>query len=78
MFATKPYYTAGHVEIRAQANDARPQISSGAIVHELRTYQLKTKYEVHESWWKNGILLFISAVRFHPPSKERGISRSLC
>ena len=49
MFATKSYYTAGHAGNHAHGNNARPQISSEAIVHELRTYQLKTKYEVHES-----------------------------
>jgi hypothetical protein len=60
MFATKSYYTAGHIEIYAQGNNVRPQISSEAVVHELRTYQLKTKYEVHESLmekWDSSVYL---------------------
>ena len=72
MFVTKLHYTAGHAEIHAQENDVRPQISSEAIVHELRTYQLKTKYEVHESLmekWDSSIYLRFA---FIPPLKRVG------
>lgn len=48
MFVRNLCHTAGHAEIYAHGNDAKPKFFSGAIVNELRTYQLKTKYEVYE------------------------------
>ena len=72
MFVTKLHYTAGHAEIHAQGNDVRPYISSETIVYELRTYQLKTKYEVNEfliEKWNSFIYLRFA---FIPPLKSVG------
>ncbi len=72
MFVIKSYHTAGHAEIYAQGDFIRPQISSEAIFVELRTYQLKTKYEVHESLmekWDSSIHLQFA---FIPPINSVG------
>jgi len=76
MFATKLYYTVGHTEIQAFEESASPQFSSEAILDELGTYQLITKYEVNEPLMEKWGSFVCSAVRYHPTSKECGISRS--
>ena len=72
MFVTKLYYTAGHAEIHAQGNDVRPQISSEAIAHELRTYRTKQRYEVKESLMGKWDSSIYPRFAFIPPLKSVG------
>jgi len=76
MLAPKLYYTAGHAEIQAFEESASPQFSSEAVLDELGTYQLITKYEVNEPLMEKWGSLVYSAVRFHPTSEECGFSHS--
>ena len=84
MFATKLYYTAGHAGIQAFGDiDLCIPIWNVSHVDELGTYQVKhgmmpqTHYafqtEPNRAMMDGGS---VSAVRFHPTSKERGFSRS--
>ena len=64
MFAAKSYYTAGYAEIYAQGGGVKPQTE--AVLKELRTHQVATRYEITNSSNKrlptsrNGGLRFLS------------------
>jgi len=84
MFTTKLYYTTGHAEINAFGDIGLCiPIWDTSRVYELGTYQAKhgmmsqTHYafpaEPNRTMKVGGS---VSAVRFHPTSKERGFSSS--